>query len=291
MSPSTEALNEDIYEESVYAKVGALFKEARVSRNISIQHACQELHIRSVYITAIEQGNLSALPGHVYKVGFIKTYAKFLNLDATQILKDLGLQEEITPDYSSFNYSIPVEQQKKPNLKVILAATTLLFIGGGILYVSNNSYQHAEDIVVLKDLQEDTTLSSTSAPPDNASLSSLLVPNNDIGIANIATSASTYHPDSASSAETENPGIQVVAIKDAWVQIVDENGKAIFVRLMRTGETYSVPATGKYQLNTGNGAGIKLMVGDKSTPPLGENGKVIRGISLAKENISSLLKE
>ncbi len=85
--------------------------------------------------------------------------------------------------------------------------------------------------------------------------------------------------------------VKVIAIKDAWVQVTDETGKAIFVRLMRTGESYTVPTAGKHHLNTGNGAGVKLSIGDKTSSPLGEEGKVMRGISLSLDEVKKLIKE
>ncbi|AIK95772.1 helix-turn-helix domain-containing protein [Candidatus Odyssella acanthamoebae] len=296
MSQNTEALNIDTDDESVFTKVGMLFKNARESKNITIQQASQELHIRQLYIGAIEAGDISALPGHVYKVGFIKTYARFLNLDSTQILKDLNLQEEITPSYSSFNYSIPVEQQKRPTLKIILGATTLLFIGGVTLYVSNNMSNVHEEAVSSKDFIDHNVISTqsvTSSPSQNLSPSTGVTTTPDEVTTTISTTPSStpaVEP-RATSAPFEDTTVKILAVKDAWVQVTDETGKAIFVRLMRAGESYTVPATGTHHLNTGNGAGVKLSIDDKTSATLGEEGKVLRGISLNLEDVKKLIND
>ncbi|MBW8310289.1 MAG: DUF4115 domain-containing protein [Candidatus Paracaedibacteraceae bacterium] len=296
MSQNTEALNMDMDEESVFTKVGMLFKNARESKNLTILQASQELHIRQLYIAAIEAGDISALPGHIYKIGFIKTYARFLNLDSTQILKDLNLQEEITPNYSSFNFSIPLEQQKRPTLKIILGATTLLFIGSVILYVSNNmSYVH-EEAISAKDALDKNSVSNQSFTPSTsqnlpASSATSITP--DETTTTISTAPSL--PSTIESQDTpvllEDAAVKVIAIKDAWVQVTDDTGKAIFVRLMRAGESYTVPTTGKHHLNTGNGAGVKLSIADKTSSPLGEEGKVMRGISLNLDDVKKIIKE
>jgi cytoskeletal protein RodZ len=296
MSQNTEALNITTDEESVFIKAGMLFKNARESKNITIQQASQELHIRQLYIAAIEAGDIAALPGHVYKVGFIKTYARFLNLDSVQILKDLNLQEEITPSYSSFNYSIPVEQQKRPTLKIILAATTLLFIGGVTLYVSNNMSHVHEEAINSKEFSDQsitTTQSVSSSPSQNLAPSADINTTAEETTTTISTIPSSTPPETPRAALTpqEDATVKILAVKDAWVQVTDETGKAIFVRLMRTGESYTVPANSKYHLNTGNGAGIKLSIGDKASVILGEEGKVLRGISLNSEDVRKLIKD
>lgn len=303
MSSNAEVLIPETTKESVYAKVGALFKEARENRHLTILQASQELHIRQLYIQAIESGSLSALPGHVYKIGFIKTYARFLNLDSNQILKDLSLQEDITPDYSSFNYSVPVEHQKHPNLKIVLAATTLLFIGGVVLYVTNNKSHIPDDIIptLYTDLTltpaqtEETTLAASVtnqiAPEDKDLVSDELNANTSFEPNSAKPAHETASDPEGSSALSQNEAVTIVATKDAWVQVVDETGKAIFVRLMRSGESYTIPSAGQFWLNTGNSAGVKLVLDGKSTPALGEDGKVMRGVSLAIDDIKALIKD
>lgn len=305
MSSSAEVLIPETTKESVYEKVGVLFKEARESRHLTILQASKELHIRQLYIQAIESGDLSVLPGHVYKVGFIKAYAHFLNLDSNQVLKELDLQEDIAPAYSSFNYSVPVEQQKHPNLKIVLAATTLLFIGGGILYVTNNKNHLSDDVPPISYM--DLTSTQTEEAVPTTSTNNQIVPKdqNEKLISDeltVSTSpesesnsvnpayATTSGPKEA-SALPENKTVTIVATKDAWVQVIDETGKAIFVRLMRSGESYTIPSEGQFWLNTGNSAGVKLVLDGKSTPALGKDGKVMRGISLAIDDIKELIKD
>lgn len=288
MNQSTEALNIENIKEPDFSKIGNLFKEARENRNITIRQASQSLHIRQLYISCIESGDLDALPGHVYRIGFIKTYAHYLNLDAIQILKDLNLLEEITPDYSSFNYSIPVEHQKRPNLKLILGATTFLFVSGVTLYVTNNARLHEDPTPLSETVVEDfktpvlpeiqTPSAESISPEENttATISASPIPS--------AGSDQILEPSSSS--------IRIIATKDAWVQVTDDSGKAIYVRLMRAGESYTLPDNDKaYHLNTGNGGGIKLAIGNKTTLPVGEDGKVIRNIDLSKDSVEKLLTE
>jgi cytoskeleton protein RodZ len=321
MSPGVETRPMEA-KESEFTRVGLLFKEARERRGMTVKQASQALHIRQLYISSIETGNLSALPGYAYKVGFIKTYASFLGLDPVQLLRDLGLYEETPPTYSSFTYSIPLDQQKKPSLKIVLAATTLLFIAGGTLYVANNraylpeggsvptipsqsptlergqpsdqkdrdQTEGAEPSVSHRPAASDPISSGTNPSVPNTPGQT---PQSPASLVPAPLPQGTSKPESTPSDRVgeEDTTITIKAVKDSWVQVTNETGKAVFVRLMRAGETYTLPATGVYRLNTGNGAGIKLLLGDKSTPSLGKDGQVMRGISLDVNHIKALIEE
>jgi len=46
-----------------------------------------ELRIRESYLDAIERGELEALPGPAYQLGFVRAYARILGLDGDEILR------------------------------------------------------------------------------------------------------------------------------------------------------------------------------------------------------------
>ncbi len=258
--------------------VGKIFQEKRESKKLSIAQVSAEIHVRQLYLTAIEKGDLEVLPGHIYKVGFVKNYSNFLGLDTNKILYDLGLLEEITPDYTSFTYSVPIEKQRRPGVKTTLATLTLLFIAGLALYVSEDKTVH--ELEATPNFSVALPVSSPATNPADTPIA--VVP--DLEEAAIETPVTT-----AQDSVVSDTAIKVLAVKDAWVQISDEAGKAVFVRLMRAGETYTVPSEGNFKLNTGNGGGIKLSVGDKTSALIGEEGKVIRGVDLSKDTVAKLI--
>lgn len=68
--------------------VGYTLRQERERQNLSIEDIEQGTSIRALYIEAIENGEYDKLPGTVYTKGFIKNYAKFLNLDADAMVKE-----------------------------------------------------------------------------------------------------------------------------------------------------------------------------------------------------------
>jgi cytoskeletal protein RodZ len=61
--------------------LGEAFRAAREARNLSLSDVADQIHIRTVYLQAIEEEDWSAIAAPVYVRGFIRTYARFLGLD------------------------------------------------------------------------------------------------------------------------------------------------------------------------------------------------------------------
>lgn len=68
--------------------VGDLLKNRRQEMNLSLRDAENATSIRSVYLQALENGEMSKLISPVYAQGFFKQYASFLGMDGEQIVRD-----------------------------------------------------------------------------------------------------------------------------------------------------------------------------------------------------------
>jgi hypothetical protein len=77
--------------------------------------------------------------------------------------------------------------------------------------------------------------------------------------------------------------VEIRAIDNAWVQVVDDTGAAIFTGVLHPGDKFPVPAGKAYTLTTGNAGGIELAVDGVAGQPLGEIGRILRGIPLDSE--------
>lgn len=295
--------------ETVYAEVGLLFQEERKRRNLTIQDVCAELHIRQLYIKSIEQGKLSELPGYVYIIGFIKSYAGFLELDTQEILRRLDLGEKIKDKPILSNLPVSADHQQHPSLKVLFASLTLLFVSGLGIYIYGNSNQIETTETEQNDATEITPTYKASSnhevnpasiknmPSSNSQEESPLEPieikQSPSQETTVPASPTNLHNEDniVSTLPKKHDEITVLAFKDSWVQISNTKGKNIFVRLMHAGEKYTPPQDGdnSYILNTGNGGGIKIILNGQETKPLGEDGKILRGISLTSEVLKDYL--
>ncbi len=74
-------------------RVGQVLKEEREKRGVSLNEIAIATKINIKFLQAIEEGNLEALPQKTFVRGFVRSYAKHLNLDTVGILE--AFQEEM----------------------------------------------------------------------------------------------------------------------------------------------------------------------------------------------------
>ena len=70
-------------------KAGKQLRQARLAQEITLEEVSKELHIRTRYLKAMEDGDLSVLPSAVQVRGFLRSYADFLKLDSQKLLDSL----------------------------------------------------------------------------------------------------------------------------------------------------------------------------------------------------------
>lgn len=282
---------------SVYEEVGNLFREERERRGLTIKNVSEELHIRQLYLSCIEEGRLSELPGYVYVVGFIKSYATFLELDSEMLLQQLQLTQQQPVQYTSYPSSTPVSDQQLPTKKILFASLTLLFVMALWAYIYNNQYEGSS---VTEDFQSplDTRDEIVKEEPQKEKEPLSIVANQNIeseGVAPIPSNDAPLKQEMTQTVLPESmitPQITVAATRDAWVQVVNSKGVSVYVRLMHAGEKYDVPSDNEtYVLNTGNGAGVKLYINGQESKPLGDQGKIVRGVSLTPEALKKFMDE
>ena len=59
---------------------GELLKNTRESKNLDLDKISRELTIEKRYLIALEEEDNGAFPGEAYLTGFLRNYAKYLEL-------------------------------------------------------------------------------------------------------------------------------------------------------------------------------------------------------------------
>lgn len=65
---------------------GSILKDARQSREITVQQAAESIHIRQRYIEALEEDRLDIFSSGQQMRGFLRSYAAYLGLDVGEVL-------------------------------------------------------------------------------------------------------------------------------------------------------------------------------------------------------------
>lgn len=88
-----------------FEHAGARLAAAREGRGLSLRDAAARTHIRENHLAAIEALDLKGLPARPYALGFVRTYAEFLDLDGRAVV------EQFKAD-AGFDAPPPIETEK-----------------------------------------------------------------------------------------------------------------------------------------------------------------------------------
>lgn len=70
-------------------ELGNALVEARKARGLTLRDVERDTRISTKYLQALENGQLEVLPAPVYARAFMRTYAQYLGLDASQLVQQL----------------------------------------------------------------------------------------------------------------------------------------------------------------------------------------------------------
>lgn len=106
--------------------LGEHLKQARESLNLTVEHAAVLTKIQKKYLICLEDDRYENLPPAVYTVGFLKRYAKILQLDADEIINQY--KEERGGEVLEMNAAGQVRLAKKNSKPLITPKIVSFFV-------------------------------------------------------------------------------------------------------------------------------------------------------------------
>ncbi|MGK0288645.1 MAG: cytoskeletal protein RodZ [bacterium] len=119
-----------------FAKIGTELKNKREESSYTLTQVAEITRISPGNLKNIEQGDLEELPGLVFVRGFIRNYAKLLNLDSDEMISELNKiygHNALSDNQSPSNGNIDNIQKPKGNYWIIGIVIGILCLIG-ILY-------------------------------------------------------------------------------------------------------------------------------------------------------------
>ncbi len=286
------------------ARIGAELRQVRERAGWKLADVAAELRIRETYLDAIERGELEALPGPAYQIGFVRAYSQIMGLDGNEILRRFraeGLGAAKKPELS---FLAPVPDRAVPSGAIVLLGIVLLLVGYGLWFLHTETDQTMADLVPAVPT-ELAPLALPPAPQTKPSAGQMAQPVQPVktpiaasgtvaGAApapGTATSTTLTTPPAPPSGATqaapgaavlsaEPAGKAILATGDSWVEVKDASGNILFSRLMREGDTWPVPDLPGLTMTSGNAGGTEIADHATTTPPLGAAGTVVRNYAL-----------
>ncbi len=113
------------------AKVGKIFKDARLQKSLSLTEVSIEAVINIEYIRAIESGDYSVFPARTYALKYFEKYANFLSIEAKFFdIFNLDLIEKAEREEKLRNHPEPFLEKNKifSSLLVVITLIAIIFL-------------------------------------------------------------------------------------------------------------------------------------------------------------------
>jgi cytoskeleton protein RodZ len=126
--------------QSLMREVGAQLRQARLERGEDLNEVAQQLRIKSSYLFGLEQGDLSAMPGRPYALGFLRSYADHLGFDGEDLVTRIKSTVENLTDQTSLRIRAPMPENRLPKTPIVVISLAVVAgIYAGWSYLNRSS--------------------------------------------------------------------------------------------------------------------------------------------------------
>lgn len=264
---------------------GAFLSAARNEIGLSVADVARSLRLSVRQIEAIEADDFDRLPGKTFLRGFVRNYAKLLNIDPEPLLEACQ-HTAIQPLAQSHAISVPPGEveisasrsqrtfsgnQPSPWLKyapvvfvvALLGWVAFEFMGG------NNA-----NTVVVKPSGEDSMAVPLNLPPaqnpvqaEQTSPAAQEAPAAPTPSHNEGSAPSAPVPPQATSQDTAIPQgavkVKLTFSGESWIDLKDKSGRTIFKQTGQAGNEQVISGTPPLALTVGKALNVKVYYNDQ----------------------------
>ncbi len=247
------------HEESRFERVGERLATERKRQGLSLDTIAERTRIPTRHLAAIESSDVGALPGITYTLGFARSYARTLGMNASEIGADMRseLSEQGVTNFKPVSPSYePTDPSRVPSRFLALTAAGIgIALAVGLILWGATSL----------DLSGDET--ATVKASGNAPAVKAVVPDTPV-----------------------NPNGQVVmtANDTVWVRVYDATNKRLYEKEMAKGDSFTIPAdANKPMINTGRAQALDFAIDGKKIPAIAPADTAVSNLEISASALSA----
>ena len=289
---------------AITRKIGGTLREAREAASATLDDISALLKIRSDHLQALENDDFERLPGSVYAIGFIRTYATHLGLNAGELierykaavavphLEDQGPnpQTEVEPISGALKIAIGVA--------AVFVVYILWLIAGGASDDERN-LRLAEVAEAARELPADRTpqtpveqlsVNQNAAVPSPPQAAVAAVPADPMSVDTVDKSEVEVNEIGALIGQAAvNATVEIRAARRTWMRIESNQGRVLFSSIIRKGEGFKL-ADNEYTLATRDAGALEFFVNDVSVGLVGRRGQILTARKIERASIFEKLR-
>ena len=242
--------------------LGGEFRSAREARGLSLSDVAERLHIRSVYLAAIEDEDWHVIGAPVYVRGFMRTYARFLGLDAEAAVARFsagvpaGTPAASTPRPAQSPSEKRPTERGSPSLAAILAIVVAF---AAVFFVGYEFFQYRAGTTTGGVPVTQSSAPAASPAPDTSGA--------------VAVGLPAPRPESSSTPKPAvKRGLTLRVTETSWVRVAID-GTVVFEGMLPAGAAKSYAGKSAV-VRVGNAGGVQIAINGKAVGPLGASGDV-----------------
>jgi cytoskeleton protein RodZ len=299
------------------ARLGEELRESRLALGLSVEEMATRLRIRRAHLEALEEGRLQDLPGLAYAIGFVRSYATALGVDADEMARRYRDAFGQSAGKPKLVFPEPVPERGMP-AGAVMAVGTMIAIGAYVAWFNwSGAGSRTVDVVPpvpprleqaaeagraqLAGRGEPGALPVAALPPpggvpapSGTSAQAATVPVAPVPAPAVAPAPPPPAPAAAIPGLPEGTRVvlraRAASPDGAWVQVRDSrSGQSLVNRVLRPGEAWPVPPRDGLLLDTGKADGLEILVDGQPQPTLDGLVGVRRNIALEPDRLRQRL--
>lgn len=286
--------------------VSDYLKQQRKRQKLTIESVSKDICVRSCFLQALEDGRFKDLPELTFALGFVKAYAKLLDLDQKQVAAQFKTEYLAAQDGAPEAISAPsvIEPSSKhaaldrsykfsvkPRRRWPAWASPIVgLVGAGLSWMWLGASSATLTTTASLDPATDARVLAALAEPAIESAETVILEVDQVTEVPPSTGSYFIPAANASSSEPIGPSKDTVVIEaseDSWLQLSYSDGTELWSGVLRAGQTYQPKLIGDVFLTTSNAGGIMLKQHNQSRGPLGARGEVLDSLDLTNLTFAS----
>ena len=249
---------------------GKALSAARKKKRLRYKKLSSELNIDESYLVALEKDNFELIPGgEAYVKGFLRSYAKKLDLNPDEIIQIYSSTREKTPTKISGNLGLQVKKDNI-NLRKYLSVPIIIFFISLVIFLGFPAKQNKQALqsfkedksTLLSEKFEDQSKAIPFAPSDDLDK---VIPRLDVSreLSDIGLGVlSPPKVDKPIKPAISKQNITFIKVyDDCWLEVFSENERLLYI-LARAGEEYIFEEE-RLKIIAGNFKNIEISFNDK----------------------------
>lgn len=232
--------------QSNYGPPGSILQEARLNAGKTVEETADALNLLIRYVEALEDNDYSRFNSPLFARGYVKAYARYMQLDEAPLLKDC---ERVCQrhEQSSAREKRQLGKARAPgNAPLVMAIVAALLIWLLSVWIFNGESEEPLEVTLLEQVRENSVAQK-----------------NSLGHSLLDKGAESQ-PQTALPTQVEE---QLAVVKlhfsdTVWIELRDNNGNVVLSGVQQGGKDLQLTVLGPVELGTLNWPGMSMDYND-----------------------------